>query len=456
MGYTTLIVKIVIGGQKMEAKQDMTTATKEDISILQNKRQPIVGLIIIFGLIGFGFYLNQLKLSLPMHLLAGVLMGYVLSRGRFGFAGGVKRLVVRGEGSLTKALVVMFAITVFVTFGIQWYAAQNGAVASFAATADQAVIPGTQNVAFTNIGTILGGMLFGIGMMFAGGCASGTLTDMGEGEGRAWIVIVFFVLGSLPGEWARSVIDNQAIGKIGTQMYLPDSLGYFGALVLSLIGLALIYILTLLYEKKRRENGTSADIYGDWEKYEQPLVANENVSNTEKLYHKLFIERWTFMKTGFLIAFVWIFILVSQGKAWGVTSSFSHLSATVTNLFNIQFTNPDLAAISAKATETELLNDGGTIRNFGLIMGAVIAFLMAGKWKWHLDFNKKDSLYFVSGGLLMGFGARLAKGCNAGALFSGISTFSVSGWVFLVAMTIGGLIGLKYFAGKACTLPKLK
>lgn len=440
----------------MEVKQEIATPIKEEISILKSKTQPVVGLVIIFGLIGFGFYLNQLKISLPMHLLAGVLMGYVLSRGRFGFAGGVKRLVVRGEGSLTKALVVMFAITVFVTFGIQWYTAQNGAVASFAAAADQAVIPGTQNVVFTNIGTILGGILFGIGMMFAGGCASGTLTDMGEGEGRSWIVIVFFVLGSLPGEWARAVIDNQAVGKIGIQMYLPDVLGYFGALVLSLIGLVLIYILTLSYEKKRQANGSSADIYGDWEKDEQPLSETANLSNTEKLYHKLFIERWTFMKTGFLIAFVWIFILVSQGKAWGVTSSFSHLSATVTNLFNIEFTNPKLAEISANAAETGLLRDGGTIRNFGLIVGALVAFLMAGKWKWNFEFNKKDSLYFVSGGLLMGFGARLAKGCNAGALFSGISTFSVSGWVFLLAMTIGGLIGLKYFAGKACTLPKLK
>lgn len=440
----------------MEAKQEMTKTYQEEISVIKNKTQPVIGLLLVFGLIVFGFYLNQLKMSLPMHLLAGVLMGYVLSRGRFGFAGGVKRLVVRGEGSLTKALVVMFAITTFVTFGIQWYAAQNGAVASFIATAEQSVIPGTQNVVFANIGTLLGGMLFGIGMMFAGGCASGTLTDMGEGEGRAWLAVVFFVLGSLPGEWARAVIDNQAIGKIGIQAYLPDTFGYFGALLLSLAGLALIYFITLAYEKKRRASSRYSAIDGDWEAFERPLDENAAVSDVERWYHKLFIERWTFMKTGFLVAFIWIFILVSQGKAWGVTSAFSHLGATVANLFNLEFSNPKLVELTTKAAETSLLSDGGTIRNFGLMMGALVAFLMAGRWQWNVDFNKKDSLYFMMGGLMMGFGARLAKGCNAGALFSGISTFSISGWVFLVAMTIGGLIGLKFFAGKACTLPKLK
>ncbi|MEG0293247.1 YeeE/YedE family protein [Enterococcus sp.] len=441
----------------MEAKQTITKSYEDYDNVLFDKTQALIGIIIIIGLIIFGTYLNSLKVSLPMHLFAGVSMGYILSRGRFGFAGGVKRLVVRGEGTLTKALLAMVLVTLIVTFGLQWLAAQNGAVPSFSALEGQTVIPGTQNVVFANIGTILGGILFGVGMMFSGGCASGTLTDMGEGEGRAWLTIVFFVIGSLPGEWARAVLDKQRIGKIGVQAYLPDTFGYFGALAISILGLAIIYYLTLKYEKRRRDKGTSAEPFGDWESFEKAIPAeNTTISMKEKLYHKLFIERWTFMRTGLLLAFVWIFILVSQEKAWGVTSAFSHLGAYVANIIGIEFTNPKLVEIAEGAASNGLLMDGGTIRNFGLIIGAVIAFLLAGRFKWNASFTGKDSLYFIIGGLLMGFGARLAKGCNAGALYSAISTFSISGWVFLVSMTIGGLIGLKFFAGKACTLPKLK
>ena len=57
------------------------------------------------------------------------------------------------------------------------------------------------------------------------------------------------------------------------------------------------------------------------------------------------------------------------------------------------------------------------------------------------------------GGILLGFGARLAKGCNAGALYSSMATFSLSGWVFLIAMTLGAIACLKLLAGKMSMVP---
>ena len=49
----------------------------------------------------------------------------------------------------------------------------------------------------------------------------------------------------------------------------------------------------------------------------------------------------------------------------------------------------------------------------------------------------------VVGGLLLGFGARLAYGCNIGAYFSGIASGSLHGWVWLVAAFIGSIIGTR-------------
>jgi len=47
------------------------------------------------------------------------------------------------------------------------------------------------------------------------------------------------------------------------------------------------------------------------------------------------------------------------------------------------------------------------------------------------------------GGLLMGYGARLAYGCNIGAYFSGIASSSLHGWLWLVAAFLGSILGTR-------------
>jgi uncharacterized membrane protein YedE/YeeE len=49
----------------------------------------------------------------------------------------------------------------------------------------------------------------------------------------------------------------------------------------------------------------------------------------------------------------------------------------------------------------------------------------------------------IIGGLLLGYGARLAYGCNIGAYFSGISSASLHGWLWLAAAFAGGILGTK-------------
>lgn len=427
---------------------------KSQVAALENfdKRQPVGGILLIIVLFCLGLYLSTIKAILPLQLLSGILLGIVLTRARFGFAGGIKRIYVRGEGSLTKALLVMLAVTMLVFLGAQWFAAQNGAVPAFIAGDSDLIIPGTQNVHLANIATIIGGFIFGMGMIFSGGCASGTLTDMGEGEGRALIAFIFFVLGSAPGEWARYTVDQSALGKVGLQAYLPDYLGYLGAFALSLIGIGVIYWLTVKYEQKRKLTNSYANPLGDWEEFEKPLAEDNSGFWSFKTYHKFFIERLSFMTGGLLIAFICSFILLTTGKAWGVTSAFSKLAVAVLQPLGVSFDSPAFTKIVADVNGG-LLSDGGTIRNLGIVAGAVIAFLLAGRFSWKFKISLKDGSYFALGGLMMGFGARLAKGCNAGALYSAMSTFSIAGWVFLVAMCFGGVACLKLFAGKMSMVP---
>ncbi|WP_051237707.1 YeeE/YedE family protein [Lacticigenium naphthae] len=415
--------------------------------------QPIIGsgLIIAMGL--FGGYLNSLSVKLPLYLFAGLILGYTLTRARFGFAGGIKRIYMRGEGSLSKAILVLLFVTALVTMGIQWQAAQNGAVPAYLAAEGASFIPGTTNVYFTNIATIIGGFIFGIGMMLAGGCGSGTLADFGEGSGRALIAFIFFVFGTAPGHFMRQIVDGTAIGKIGIQLHLPQVLGYFGSLLFVGSLLGLLYWIIVKYENKRKLEGTYMDPKGDYEEFEKPLSSDvEAPFFSYETYHKFFIQRWSFVVGALVLAFGALFVLVTTNKNWGVSTALLTWNVAIYENLGIHLPVEYFGSHIEKV-QAGLLTDGGTIRNIGLFFGCTISFLLAKRFSFDFSFNKKDAGYFALGGLMLGFGSRFGLGCNIGAMYASISSFSISGWFFLMAMTLGGIVGMKMFAGKVCILP---
>ena len=93
-----------------------------------------------------------------------------------------------------------------------------------------------------------------------------------------------------------------------------------------------------------------------------------------------------------------------------------------------------------------ILNHPGSWQNFGIIAGALLAALLASQFKFKKIKSLKQVVAATLGGLLMGYGARLAGGCNIGALFSAIGSMSLSGWVFAFFLFIGAFIGSKLLA----------
>jgi uncharacterized membrane protein YedE/YeeE len=81
--------------------------------------------------------------------------------------------------------------------------------------------------------------------------------------------------------------------------------------------------------------------------------------------------------------------------------------------------------------------------NFGIVLGAMAAAGLAGRFKPRLRLRGGDLLSAVIGGLLLGYGARLAFGCNIGAFFSGIASGSLHGWVWLMAAFAGSMVGTR-------------
>jgi uncharacterized protein len=99
------------------------------------------------------------------------------------------------------------------------------------------------------------------------------------------------------------------------------------------------------------------------------------------------------------------------------------------------------APAQAAALEASVLADITSVMNLGIVLGALLAALLAGKFAPVWRISRPSLAAAVIGGLLLGYGARVAYGCNIGAYFSGIASGSLHGWLWLPAAFAGNMLG---------------
>ena len=92
--------------------------------------------------------------------------------------------------------------------------------------------------------------------------------------------------------------------------------------------------------------------------------------------------------------------------------------------------------------------------DLGIMIGALVASAVGGAFVLHKRIPWKLALGAVLGGIAMGYGARLAGGCNIGAYFSGIASFSLHGWIWAVVALGGTWVGLRLRPLFGLTNPK--
>jgi uncharacterized membrane protein YedE/YeeE len=143
-----------------------------------------------------------------------------------------------------------------------------------------------------------------------------------------------------------------------------------------------------------------------------------------------------------------IALFAYSGNPWGVSGTFANWGAWLYRLFGGSVEKwYYFSSSGAQATlDAGVLNHTGSLLDFGIIAGALLATLLASQFKFKKIKSLKQVVAAVLGGLLMGYGARLAGGCNIGALYSSIASLSLSGWVFALFLLAGAFIGSKLLA----------
>ncbi len=367
--------------------------------------QPAVVISALAGLAGVAS-IGLRTSGTPQALLAliGFVAGVSLYHASFGFASAWRRLAVERRSLGVRAQLVMIALAIFVFYP----ALGNGELLG---------VPTSGFVFPVGYALCLGAFLFGVGMQLGGGCGSGTLYTVGGGSTRMIVTLVAFIVGSL---LATSELLSWPKWPALGAFSLVERLGVQHAIAIAFAGIITLYAAVHELERIRHREVT-------------PLLRNPRGD--------LLRGPWSVLAGALMLTLVNIATLIVAGRPWGITSAFALWGAKIAQ--GIGF---NVATWSWWRDEPSLgqsvFADATSIMNFGIMLGALAAAGLAGRFAptWRLPVRSFVAAIF--GGLLMGFGARLATGCNIGAFFSGVASGSLHGLVWFVCAFVGSIAGL--------------
>ncbi len=211
-----------------------------------------VGLLIF--LVAAGGLLWTQDARYPVIWGVGAALGYVLRSSRFCFVAAFRDPLLLKNTKLMRAMILALAVssTGFLLVQQHYLALHPGA--------DAAQLPGILNP--VGLHTVIGAFLFGIGMVLAGGCASGVLMRIGEGHALPWVTLLGFLIGTTWGAKDYPAWYHWLMEKAQT-IYLPNVFGTALAFALQMGALAALYGLAAWYQKKHSNDEQQENSHGN-------------------------------------------------------------------------------------------------------------------------------------------------------------------------------------------------
>jgi uncharacterized membrane protein YedE/YeeE len=377
-----------------------------------NRADARVVLLTVLGLLGISLFLqHEFATRHTLLFLIGAGLGITLFHASFGFTGGWRQFVRHQRSAPVRAQLLLLALTSLLFFPFIGKAfPQFDVIAALAPF---------------GVSVLVGAFLFGTGMQLGGGCGSGTLYTVGGGHVRMLITLGFFIIGTVIGTihlpWWLTL---PSLGEVS----LIKSLGWVPALALQVLVLGGLYLMVAGLERRRHGNLQGLGV--------------QDAHQTDG--DRLIFGPWALWWGIIGLAGFNLMTLLLAGHPWSITFAFGLWGAKIWSALG-----GDVSAWSywssgypAVALSRSVLADTISLMDFGVILGAVLAAALAGRFappgklKWNEVFTA------MLGGLLLGYGARLAFGCNIGGMLAGIASGSLHGWLWLLAGFTGSVFGV--------------
>ncbi len=452
--------------------------------ILQKGSLKAIG-IFLFVIAGslWALSIDTRFLYLLVYVWFGVIYGMLLQYGRFCMASAVRDLFAVKVPRMAVGMMI--------------------AVALYSLVAAMVTLSGFSTFHPNVIGwhIIVGGAIFGFGIVFTGGCASGSLYKAGEGNMNSMLVILaisfsqaIFVAASgwwdslVPQSWLASAAAKDMPTELSVTkgwfdvftagyiwdlkgMTTADALGMGGTtagvilantLLTAILPVAVILVaLYVFYYRKGhlRRSGKAAlsmqdEMGGMW-----AMCTSSKNTALAGIGLGIFAGLHMYV-TGALREYYAIFnfgeLLVAMGYHnglsiqetvfdpgyWYITTQEAQWGGWVLNQLGVDNMSSIYFGLD-NGLPNPLLNAPGFM-SIGIILGAAVMALSRREFKWKVP-NLESAAFAIIGGILMGIGARIAMGCNIGAFFATVTNGDPSGWIFLFGMVLGAYLGVKAF-----------
>lgn len=357
----------------------------------------------------------------------GLAFGFALQRSRFCFASAFRDIFLLGHGRNMKGVLIGLAVA---TLGFAAFMAKQVPNPALG------MVPPAANILPIGLHLVVGGLLFGVGMVVAGGCVSGSVYRMGEGYIASWVSFGGIMLGLLAAGYTWNWWWETQISR-GPRIWLPAYLGHSGAIAVTLLGLLLVFLLVLWWESR---SGMTIP--------EMPFVGSEDESFSTKLndtLKRIFVHGWTAPVGGAILGGLNVLLFISS-HPWGFTGELSRWVLGITNWVGV---GPGAlqGAASLPGCALEVGESGFFHHMFflvwGMVFGSFVAALFAKEFKIRVPREKRRYAQAAGGGIVMGYGAGLAMGCTIGAFFSAIPSLALNGWFFALFLAIGAWVGVQ-------------
>ncbi len=392
-------------------------------------RQSVIAVFVLVGALALATVMAQTDADLAPLWFLGIGAGFTLQRSRFCFTAAFRDLFLFGEGRVMKGVLTGMAVA---TLGFAIIMYGKVPFPRFGA------VPSEAHILPVGLSAIVGGLLFGFGMVLAGGCVSGSLYRVAEGYIGSWvstggIIIGLGLLSQTWNGWWNLLISHEP--KIW--LAATVNLGYGGGVALTLAGLFAAFLLVLWWESR------AGVVVPNMSKQEEP--ENTFREKLQALWRKVFVRGWPAVVGGAILGFINILMYMVH-MPWGVTGELSRWSNALMGAAGVAppvlLGLNDIGGCAARASEGGFFTHTFAV-TVSLLVGAFVGALLAGEFKLRFPPSPRRYVQSLGGGIIMGYGAGLAIGCTIGAFFSAIPSLSISGWLFALALAGGAFAGTK-------------
>ncbi|AKK05707.1 putative redox protein, regulator of disulfide bond formation [Corynebacterium mustelae] len=314
-------------------------------------------------------------------LIVGIVLGAIMQRGRFCVTGMLRDIFLAKTWRSIVALLIVITV-----HAVGLHALDTAGVISLSVDS------------FAPVAVVIGGLIFGCGIVLAGGCASGTWYRSGEGLVGSWVALVAYATTAAAMKTGvLSGFNNWLRGYTIEATTIPETLGisswYFIAALIAVTAYAVAYY-------RKRDAGTAkVDLHVQgWRRPLHQYVA------------------------GALIGVIGVL-------AWP-------LSAATGRDYGLGITGPSANLTNFVVTGDTQYFDWGVLLVVGILFGSFAAARATGEFRVRIP-EPETAVRALAGGILMGIGASLAGGCTVGNGMVETSLFSYQGWIGLLAIAIG-------------------